>query len=775
MRLFNSHRKTEKNHGDENNLKRRLRLEGLEDRIVLAAFTVDSITDSGPGSLRQAILDANDLPGADTIRFAPSVRGEEIVLTSGELTITDHLTIRGPGSGKLTISGGNGSRVFTVDTDPGENLGLPDTPPINVEIRGLTIADGLATDAPGFPVGLFPTFTFGGGLYNRGNDVTLVGVQMEDNQAGGVLLPMRGSGQNATYDQVTGEYGGPLGESNLGPLSVAGTVESIDIKFFEPNPTMPGEVFFRADFAGSQTITDDNGDELIGTFAGEVVFKLGDAGTPEAGLPVGQWDAVFTVNPNDSNGRFAGATGDLDIVATNPAGFDPDGATLPFDWTIDGELNRPAALAAGGAIGNEFGGSVKIRKSGFDSNSATGVVLGVGGAISQDIGPTLDGSGTGSPSIVITHSSFRSNRAEALFSDPANSGDFAPFAGWALGGRRLIEAGNLSVSHTSFHDNEVQGGLGVIDVGPSVGNGGAALGGAVFSTDFTPFDSDGVPGRDSETNIRFSRFVGNEVEGGQGVGSGVGGHAYGGGVAFSISFFPEMGVVSHSRFNGNMATGGDGGASGPGGDGIGGAVASTGGAAADIKFSHFTRNYAMGGDGGGSAAGGDGLGGAVGVPRLVTAVPVPDFERPGHIDIRRSSFRFNVAAGGIGGDDAGVGGNGMGGAIGIDSGSTANVSRSLLLRNQARGGLGGEFGGDGGMGQGGGLFNGSESLTELSRNIVFSNLAVGGMGQLGGSDGLGQGGGLFNADDGELEADFLTLLLTRFNEASDEGDNVFGL
>ena len=49
---------------------RRLAVECLEDRSVPAFFTVTTIADGGIGSLRQAILDANAAPGADTIDFA---------------------------------------------------------------------------------------------------------------------------------------------------------------------------------------------------------------------------------------------------------------------------------------------------------------------------------------------------------------------------------------------------------------------------------------------------------------------------------------------------------------------------------------------------------------------------------------------------------------------------------------------------------------------------------------------------------------------------------
>ncbi len=49
----------------------RPRLEWMEDRTLLAAFLVSNTGDSGPGSLRQAILDSNAAAGAtNTIDFA---------------------------------------------------------------------------------------------------------------------------------------------------------------------------------------------------------------------------------------------------------------------------------------------------------------------------------------------------------------------------------------------------------------------------------------------------------------------------------------------------------------------------------------------------------------------------------------------------------------------------------------------------------------------------------------------------------------------------------
>jgi len=62
-------------------------------------ITEVSINDSGPGSLRQGLVNAND---GDTINFA--VTGN-IALTSGGLVIDKNVTISGPGANELSIDG----------------------------------------------------------------------------------------------------------------------------------------------------------------------------------------------------------------------------------------------------------------------------------------------------------------------------------------------------------------------------------------------------------------------------------------------------------------------------------------------------------------------------------------------------------------------------------------------------------------------------------------------------------------------------------------------
>ncbi len=79
-----------------------------------ADFTVANRNDSGPGSLRQAVLDANATPGLDTIRFDSSVTGT-IALTSGALIVTNPLTLDGPGRDLLTLDGSAVPSILQVE------------------------------------------------------------------------------------------------------------------------------------------------------------------------------------------------------------------------------------------------------------------------------------------------------------------------------------------------------------------------------------------------------------------------------------------------------------------------------------------------------------------------------------------------------------------------------------------------------------------------------------------------------------------------------------
>ena len=78
-----------------------------------ATLTVTNLNDSGAGSLRQAVIDANT-PGPDQIVFQSGLTGA-INLTSGDLNIQDgELTIQGPGAAQITVDGDGSDRIFDL-------------------------------------------------------------------------------------------------------------------------------------------------------------------------------------------------------------------------------------------------------------------------------------------------------------------------------------------------------------------------------------------------------------------------------------------------------------------------------------------------------------------------------------------------------------------------------------------------------------------------------------------------------------------------------------
>jgi predicted outer membrane repeat protein len=108
-------------------------------RLYAATVIVTTTSDSGPGSLRQAIADA--APG-DTITFAADLSGQTILLRT-TLTLTKDVTLTGSTiATPITLSGNRTVRVLAVESG------------VNATLSALIIADGRSDQ--------------GGGLYNQG-------------------------------------------------------------------------------------------------------------------------------------------------------------------------------------------------------------------------------------------------------------------------------------------------------------------------------------------------------------------------------------------------------------------------------------------------------------------------------------------------------------------------------------------------------------------------------------------------------------------------------
>ena len=137
-----------------------------------ATFLVGHIGDSGPGSFRQAVLNANLTPGPDSILMAGAFG--TITLTSGPLEITDSVQINGLGSNSLTLSGGKTSRIFIIHND---------ATLIRVELTGLELTEAYADH--------------GAAILNIGEDLVLRDVWLRNNIAIGSGGALWGGGPEA--------------------------------------------------------------------------------------------------------------------------------------------------------------------------------------------------------------------------------------------------------------------------------------------------------------------------------------------------------------------------------------------------------------------------------------------------------------------------------------------------------------------------------------------------------------------------------------------------
>ncbi len=162
---------------------------------MLAVVTVTTNLDlvninDGVTSLREAIFVTNTVPGADEIVFDFGHDGPEtILLTQGELQITDSLTISGPGAELLRIdASGNdpspdinnssGTRVFHVNDRDVSNV-------LDVLISGVSLTGG--------DVGGHFSENEGGAIRSVSESLTLDSVAIYDNSVG-----YRGGGVSAT-------------------------------------------------------------------------------------------------------------------------------------------------------------------------------------------------------------------------------------------------------------------------------------------------------------------------------------------------------------------------------------------------------------------------------------------------------------------------------------------------------------------------------------------------------------------------------------------------
>ncbi len=606
----------------------------LEDRTLPSTFLVTSLADSGPGSLRQAVLNANAHSGADTILFATGLQGT-IKLTSGELDVTDSVKILGPGTGKLTISGNNASRVFNL-TGSGTS----------VEIDDLTIAHGSATTTTSSLLGN-DSVTLGGGIAEIGGQLTLKGDVLTSNQAGG-LLSSGGS-------QVVG--GGALAAIGGARVQIQDCL-FIDNRADGQSISAGGAIAVDASAMTVQTSTFDTNvaHALLGGSANNLLQgsasggAIGSTGGSQVVLSQDLFrgnQAVGGSGTNGSDGQNGGNAGfggfGGAILSTDNSVFvsAATGASLTIDHgTFLSNLAQGGSGGAGSA--GQQGGS-----GGF----------GQGGAIhtSSDTG--------GSSALIITNSLFADNQAVG---GAGGNGGVGGAGGDSTGGAINGDSTALAIASTKFLSNQSVGGAGGgSGAGAQGGSGGVGSGGALSSIpgSLTPH----LPPALALNTVLVQGNLARGGAGGTGSTGGNGGMALGGGIE------SEAGTLNVSSGNvyANAAIGGaSGGAGGTGGPVKGGGVANLLGSTAVIVNTFIQANTAEGGGGGTRGAGGIALGGGL------------ENDATSKTTFTHSSVFSNQALAGIG--LMGNGGYGFGGGVANETGGIVIRDRStVLFSNQA--------------------------------------------------------------------------------------------
>ena len=190
----------------------------------LANITVDTFDDvvsaiDGLTSLREAIIASNAGGGGDTIdlrdlgpgTFTLTIGGTgDDAGSTGDLDITNDVTIRGDGAGETIIDGNSIDRVFDVQSG-------------TVTIRDLTIQNG-SVAANG-----------GGILQLGGTSLTLNDVHVKDNvatgggKAGGLFTSGVTVMDGVTFSNNDGQQGGAIGVAVVGNLTVTNATFSGNI------------------------------------------------------------------------------------------------------------------------------------------------------------------------------------------------------------------------------------------------------------------------------------------------------------------------------------------------------------------------------------------------------------------------------------------------------------------------------------------------------------------------------------------------------------------
>src|SRR6266446_25751 len=350
----------------------------------VGAITVTTTNDSGPGSLRQALADAND---GDTINFDPTLNGQTITLTTAELVINHDVTVLGPGPNLLTVARSSQTqfRIFHV------------MPAHDATIEGLHIAGGSVNLG-----------SSGGGVLNDHASLTISNCSLTTNGAtyGGAIYS-DGSGGSATLavlnSSISGNHavsagGGIYNNGSTATVSLMNSSVSSNSAFYSDNQFAVGDGGGIYNGGGTLTITNSAVDNNL---AG--VTDPFPAGTGGGIASYGNGTLTITNSTIRGNSGYLAGGGiacggavtiTSSTVSGNYANAQHDGQPYGRGGGISGRVTLTNSTLSGNYAslsGGGINGGGSITNTTISGNNGSGIV--VSGALA--IGNTVLKAGFG--------------------------------------------------------------------------------------------------------------------------------------------------------------------------------------------------------------------------------------------------------------------------------------------------------------------------------------------------------------------------------------------
>ncbi len=353
--------------------------------FVSAPLQITSTADSGAGTLREAVACANTDPGGGDITFDPALSGQSITLTSGQIVISNNVTIDASGlAGGLVISGNNNSRILYI------------APTGTVTVNSLSFVSGSVSNDSG------------GAIWNSGN-LTVQNCRFTNNVAQG------GAGQTPGPGSNGGGGGGGAGMG--GAIFSDGIVLNLTNSVFSGNSAVGGKGGGGVNNGGSANPGGNGGGPEGGL--GGAVGNAGGAGGygGGGGGGAGSFDTGSYAGGAGGYGGGGGGGGAKGESGTGGQGgiegtYGGNGGLAAYSWSGGGG----GGAGLGGAVFAETG-PITVVACTFTGNLATNGLVGANsynGQSGQGVGGALFSVVT---NVFVQNSTFSNNVASSYAPD----------------------------------------------------------------------------------------------------------------------------------------------------------------------------------------------------------------------------------------------------------------------------------------------------------------------------------------------------------------------